>query len=139
VRLEIAIKRFELDSDLPILNDWLRARGAMEVDEAGVPAIGFICFEGGVAVCAAFLRRCEGNMGFIEGMASNPEVPGIIRHYALDALTERICREAVAREMTTLLAWSVDTSTLVRSARHGFKQLQQTLISKDLRLPRLAN
>lgn len=139
MRPEIAVKRFDKDSDLPILNEWLRARGAPEVDDEGVPALGFICFEGGDPVCAGFLRRCEGNWGIIEGMTSNPDIPSPLRHRALDALILTINKQAQAFEMTNLLAWTQDASTLVRSARHGWVQLQQTLIAKDLRRSRLDN
>lgn len=130
---EIQVNRFHKDSDLYFLNDWLRAHGEREVDETGVPELGFLCFAGGVPVCAAFLRRCEGNWGIVEGMTSNPEASSEVRHAALDALLAAITRQAEAFRMTNLLAWTQDASTLVRSARHGYRQLPQSLIAKDMR------
>lgn len=133
------VKRFVHEEDVPVLNEWLKIRGMKYLDPKELPAIGFIVFDGETAICAAFLRRCEGNLGFIEGLASNPDIPGPIRHIAIDGVVSRVIQEAKDREMTNLMAWSVDTSTLERSAKHGFKKLQQTLIAKDLTEELLVN
>ena len=139
MRAKIIVKRLVKEEDLPVINGWLRARGLREVEEDGVPNAGFICFEGGEPVCAAFLRRCEGGVGIIEGMTSNPDMPGDVRHTALDVLVITLCKQASELEMTKVLAWTVDNSTLTRSARHGFQKLPQTLLAKDLRSVPLAN
>lgn len=136
---EIQVQRFEKDTDLSFLNEWLRAHGKPEVDENGIPTIGLIAFYAGNPVAAAFLRRCEGHWGLLEGMTSNPDTPAHIRHAALDAITTALVEQAKLFDMTMILAWTLDSSTLVRSARHGFRKLPETMIVKDLRVPRLDN
>jgi N-acetylglutamate synthase-like GNAT family acetyltransferase len=135
VRVELNIKYFDHD-DLVHLNDWLRIRGHKPTEMYDLPSIGFLVSEGDHPIAACFLRRCEGNVGIVEGLTSNPESTSSLRHVAIDAAIRVICEEAKAREISKLLAWTVDSSTLLRGCeRHGFVQSHQTLLTKDLDAP----
>lgn len=129
---ELAVKYFSPE-DVDALNAWLVARKHPAVTFAELPAIGFMVFHDETPAAACFLRRCEGNYGIVDGLASNPECSGSVRHRALDLAIRMICEEARVWDITHLIAWSVDDSTLERSTtRHGFTKSRNTLLIKDL-------
>jgi hypothetical protein len=135
VRVELNVKYFDYD-DLPFLNDWLRARGMAPSEFSDLPTVGFVVSEGDLRIAACFLRRCEGNYGIVDGLTTNPEAPSVLRHVAIDTAVRMICEEARQREITKLVAWSIDKGTLERAyERHGFVQSHNTLITKDLSVP----
>lgn len=132
MRVELQIKYFDHD-DLPYLNDWLVARGKPRVEISELPSIGFTVSDGDFRIATCFLRRCEGNYGIVDGLCSNPEASSELRHHALDLAIRMTCEEARQREITNLVAWSVDGGTIARSCqRHGFKQAPHVLLTKSL-------
>lgn len=132
MRVELNIKYFDYD-DLSYLNDWLVARGHARKEIHDLPSIGFMVSEGDFRIATCFLRRCEGNYGIVDGLASNPEAPSELRHAALDSAIRMVCEEALQREITHLIAWTVDGSVLLRSCeRHGFSKSTHVLLTKEL-------
>lgn len=130
---KLYIKRYEGGGEFTILNYWLEKRGHQQVEEDSLPKIGYIVLDDDAPICVGFLRRCEGNFGFLDGLATNPEVPGPIRHVAIDALVTKIIMKATEIGLTNLIAWSLDKGTLERSETHGFVKSPYTLITKDLK------
>jgi hypothetical protein len=111
-----AVKRL-LSSD--ILND--------------LPKIGFIAFDDDeCAVACAFLRKCEGNVGILEGLMTNPECNSFDRHLAIDMSVKCLIKFSISRKYKVILAYSLDESTLARSSSHGFIRQEHTLIKLDL-------
>lgn len=131
MRVELVAKYFDHD-DLSFLNDWLLARGMRAREMSELPSIGFTISDGDYRIATCFLRRCEGNFGIIDGLASNPEADSELRHAALDAAINMVVEEAKQREITHLIAWSVDKGTQERAFRHGFKESKQTILTKEL-------
>jgi len=135
VRAELNVKYFDHE-DLPVLNEWLRLRGHKAAEVYDLPAVGFLVSEGDFEIAACFLRRCEGGLGIVEGLTSNPTATSALRHQALDMAIQCVIEEAKSRDITKLLAWTVDAGTQVRSiARHGFVQSHQTFMTKDMEAP----
>ncbi len=135
MQVKLSVKYFDHE-DLAALNDWLVARGRKREDVSDIPAVGFIVSHDDMKVAACFLRRCEGNVGIVDGLTSNPDAPPEIRHAALDVAINCVCEEAKQREITRLMAWTVDNSALIRGCeRHGFAKLSHILMSKDLSEP----
>lgn len=126
-------QRFNPVCDLDTLNEWLELRGAPLVEVESIPRNGLIAYYEDEPVAMAFLRLCEGKFMMLDGLTTNPEASGPVRHAAIDGLVERLIARAKDLGMTDLLAWSVDTGTLERSKRHGFKASPYTLITKNLR------
>lgn len=131
MRVELVAKYFDHD-DLPFLNDWLRLRGLRPREMSELPSIGFVVSEGDYRIATCFLRRCEGNFGIVDGLASNPEADSTLRHAALDVAIQMVTEEAKQREITHLIAWSVDKGTLERAFRHGFQESKQTILTRNL-------
>lgn len=135
MRVELSVKYFDHD-DLPFLNDWLRARDLSPKEIHDIPSIGFVVSEGDFRIATCFLRRCEGNYGIVDGLCTNPEADSELRHYAIDVAVKIICEEAKQREITHLVAWTVDNGTLERGCtRHGFSKSRHTLLTKELFTP----
>lgn len=135
MQVKLQVRYFDADEDLLTLNEWLKEWDHGEMDRANIPAIGFMVSEDDTPIAACFLRRCEGKVGILDGLATNPAVPGPLRHVAIDAAVKMLIEEAKRCEITTLIAWTQDASTLVRGlGRHGFRKLPDTMITKDLRV-----
>lgn len=133
--VNLTIKYFDFD-DLKHLNNWLLARGHKTNEIYDLPSVGFIVSDGDLPIAACFLRRCEGNLGIVDGLCSNPEASSELRHAALDLAISAVCEEAKTREITNLIAWSIDTSALLRGCqRHGFLQTHYTLMTRNLMAP----
>lgn len=132
MRVELNVKYFSHD-DLPFLNDWLRSRKKSTYEICDLPAVGFVISEGDYRIATCFLRRCEGNYGIVDGLCSNPEAAPELRHAALDVAIKMACEEAKQREISHLIAWTIDGSVLERSCeRHGFAKSDHALLTKDL-------
>lgn len=97
-----------------------------------IPKVGFIALRDKEPVASAFLRRLEYNYGMIDGLITNPNSLPEYRHFAIDALIDKIKEKAIDLGIRRLIAFSVDKSTLARSSRLGFVQLPDTLIALDL-------
>lgn len=97
-----------------------------------VPRFGLLVYIDERPVCVGFLRRCEGNYAFIDGLTTNPRILGDLRHVAIDALVVELKKKALEFGVRHLLAWSVDEGTLKRSQRHGFAKMPDTLIAASL-------
>lgn len=89
-------------------------------ERSEIPLIGFIAYDRGQVVGAAFLRQVEGMVGLLDGITSNPEVASDIRHKALDALIEAVVNKARELGIKRVIGYSVNDSTKIRSERHGF-------------------
>lgn len=135
MRVELNVKYFDHE-DLPVLNEWLRLRGNKPTEVYDLPAVGFMVSEGDFEIAACFLRRCEGGLGIIEGLTTNPTASSALRHAAIDMVVQCVIEEAKARDIGKLLTWTVDAGTQVRGLnRHGFVQSHQTFMTKDLEAP----
>lgn len=131
MRVKLSVKYFDLD-DLPDLNDWLVSRGHSRQEPCDLPAVGFVVSSEDERIATCFLRRCEGNYGIIDGLASNPDAPGPLRHAALDLAIQMCEAEARNREITHLLAWSKEERVLDRAERLGFEKSKHFILSKEI-------
>lgn len=123
-------RRFDFDDHPQLIFDWLGARGMEVPDEINLPKIGFIMGtkqHGPVAI--GFLRRCEGHVGMLDSMITNPEIPASIRDEALDLLIIRLVASAKRRKLFKIMGYSQDENTLLRAQKHGFHVVSQSLVA----------
>lgn len=114
-----------------LIEKWLKLRDMTFLSQ-DLPQIGFLVYKGEHPVCAAFLRTCEGRMAIFDSLITDPEQPGSVRHECLDAVAEFILKKAKDYGFTRLVGFSVDSQTLVRSEKHGFKRQPHTVITVEL-------
>lgn len=135
MQVKLTLKYFDF-SDIGDLNNWLKARGRAPQEVSDLPAVGFVVLSEEIRVAACFLRRCEGGIGIVDGLTTNPDAPSELRHVSIDLVVKAICEEAKQREITQLIAWTVDKGTLERGClRHGFQKSPHTFMAKDLSQP----
>ena len=103
----------------------------MEVpDEINLPKIGFVMGSKDLGpIAIGFLRRCEGGVGMIDSMITNPGAPAAIRDEALDLLIIRLVASAKRRKIYKIMGYSQDENTLLRAQRHGFNIVSQSLVA----------
>jgi hypothetical protein len=116
-----------LDKKSP-LPSWLPSY----VKVADLPGHTYVVMLNGEGVAMAALRLCEGTICMLDSMASHNKFSSEIRHKALDLLVDTIKAKAVSLGFNTLLAYTKEPTVLTRSFRHGFTQLSEILIVKEL-------
>lgn len=126
------VVRFSLDAHYGDLNACLEAWRVPPSPKDEIPATGFVVLTEGVVAAFAFIRLVEGGFGQLDGLTSNPSLPGEIRSQAIDAVVERLINEAKVMKLKKLIAFSRDNNTLERSVKHGFSPMPHTLIALGL-------
>lgn len=111
---------------------WLSTRQSYIPSTYEIPKIGIVVYERGTPVAAGFLRSCEGNIAVFDGLVTDPNAESSQRNQCLDLLVSQLIKTAKELELKGIIAWSKDEFTLLRSYRHGFKKLPETVIALDL-------
>lgn len=128
------IRDFDSTSDLTHINHWLSIRQLPMVPISDIPKIGSVFCHGGHPVAAVFLRLCEGNIGIIDSLITDPDQDAGIRNKANTLLTLDLIEKAKSLKLSGLIAWTKDNNTLVRALGLGFRACEDlSVISMDLR------
>lgn len=122
------IKLLDRKKDLPDINAWL----PFLVTAEELPGHTFCALYNGKIMAMAGLRLVEGQMCFLDSMATDQAAPPEIRNQALDELTVAICNKAKELGFKFIKACTKEQRILDRADRHGFKTVNQTLIVKEL-------
>lgn len=125
------VKKFKPE-DLQHIKSWLGARDLPASYADDIPSIGFSVFDEDQMIAAGFIRHCEGNHGLIDGLITNPNVPGDIRDSALNLLLSHIVRVGTQMHLKSLIGHSKDKNTVLRAGRHGFQEMPHVLLSLNL-------
>ncbi len=127
------LENFSLDAHKCLLSAWLESHGERVPTDDEMPAIGCVARnERGIGVAMGFIRRVEGGFGHLDGLCTNPESPGSERHEAIDLIVDTLLKAAKEIGLKSVIAWSKDNSTIMRSEKHGFAQLPHTYLSVRL-------
>lgn len=118
----------EFDQNIAVLQGWVGARAQDSWAPEQIPALAWIILDGETPVATAFIRRVEGGFGQLDGLCTNPSLPGATRHEAIDLIVAHAIKEAYVHGITSLYALSVDEGTLMRSEKHGFVRAPHVLI-----------
>jgi len=131
-RNTVLVNRFKI-TQLATINSWLFKHGMTPVPVSEIPEFGFIVYgDEGKAVAAAFLRRCEGNLGIFDSMVTDPDARGPARHEALEALVDAILKAAHGLKMTRVMAITRHPSIVERGKSHGFERQALTVMTLEL-------
>lgn len=118
------------------ISSWLKQRDLPVPPMDETPKIGFIAFINGVETAIGFLRMVEGRYAQLDGLITNPSVPGLHRSKAIDIVVSKLLVTAKDLKLRGIISYSADPNTIERSKRHGFTVLDQytmlgIIISKD--------
>jgi len=116
------IQRFNLYDDLHHINEWLVKHNHPKITRHDIPEQGYMAWNNGTPVACVFIRRCEGHIGIIDGLASNPVVQSHLRHVALDGLIEHALEQCKKAKFKYVMGHTMDEGTFNRSIRLGFKE-----------------
>lgn len=127
------IRKFVPELHLDTLNTMLVQRKHPPTSLQDLPRIGFVIYEMDLPITFAFLRQCEGNYAQVDGLTSNPKCTSEQRHKALDLAITACIETAKVLNFAGLIAFTKNKSTLERSIRNGFQQLQEySVVQYDL-------
>lgn len=131
--VKLSTVRFDFDKHPHLIFDWFEKRGLATPEELILPKIGYVVLAKNVGpVVIGFLRGCEGNVGMIDSIISNPEIAAEVRDEAIDFLINRLVAAAFKKNIFKVFGFSEDANTLKRAERHGFKVVSQTLVALSL-------
>lgn len=105
------------ESDLAILNKWLKARGKPPLEWDDVPKHGVI--EDDVAV--GFLCTTDSDTAFLDGFVSNPHADGDLRHDAFLEIVEWAYGMAEIFGYKKVIALTKDEGLIKRAINFGFE------------------
>jgi hypothetical protein len=125
---KFAIRKVQI-TDIFHVRSWLNDRKLPTPKFEDIPKIGFMCLKDGVPIAAAFLRTCEGKVGWFDSLVSNPAVALYTRHLAIEALIDKILLTAKENGFNRVIAFSIDDGTIRRSEKRGFIKQKHTVIS----------
>ena len=94
------VRLINLDADLPQIESWFMERGQTPPSHLSYPQIGAIIPN----VAALFLYQTDSNIGFIEGLISNPATTREQRLDAMEALLDTLVSEAKELKINKLLS-----------------------------------
>ena len=134
MRDSLQVIEFNSDLHLSIVNQWLHRIDSYQMNAHNIPKIGFIVTYTDDFVAVAFLRMVEGGFAQLDGLATNSHMPAHLRDQAIDLVVEKVLNVADGLKITSVIANTKDYNTLLRSFRHGFVQLPQTLIARPGKL-----
>lgn len=109
-------------SDLSSLNKWLKKRAHPQVQWSDMPEYSFII----PGVASASLRRCEGEVGILDSIVTNPYTSALIRNAALNQLFKACLGISSFKR---IIGFTVDAHTHERALKHGFRQLPHSVYS----------
>ena len=113
-------------SDRKEVDEWRKRHLLPAWTSAMYPRLGFI--EPGVAV--VFLYLCEGGLGLVEGLLTNPDAPSEARHKAFSDGWRMLTAEAKAAGVRRLIALTANFASTKRSVDPaGFEVQTGVLVS----------
>jgi hypothetical protein len=80
----------------------------------------------------AGLRLMEGDICFIDSMATNQSFESPIRHEALDLITKHLLDIAKSLGFKKIFAYTKEDCIIERAERHGFILTKQKVIIKEI-------
>jgi len=116
--------------DLLESNDYI---GLSDVNMKTLPKIGYIATMNGHPIAAGFLRRVEGGYGQLDTLTSNKFFGSKIRHAGIVKVVDALLEDAKDLKLKGIVAFTVDSGILKRSADLGFKELPHKLIALKLK------
>ncbi len=123
----MTIEKFRM-RHLKDISGWLSARGldTKLIDE--LPAIGFVAYEDSLPVAAGFLRECEGGSAMADSFITDPIASKASRNAGMNLVLDAVIQEAKRLKFTTLIGFTQDENTRLRSQRHGFEESPHTIV-----------
>lgn len=121
-KIDLAIQRYDIYRHMEMLRYLFLQRQMNPALVYEAPKIGYVVMDQfNYPVAAGFLRKCEGNYAFFDGLITNPGHPSEYRSKALDLLIKKLVKRAKGRK---ILAFTTDNGILTRAKKHGFAHLQ---------------
>ena len=110
------------------INEWL----PMVVKAKDLPGHTFCAVVDDKIIAIAGFRLMEGEICFIDSMATDQSIKGEIRHEALDTLTKEILSMAKNLGFKKIFATTAHDCIVKRAERHGFQVVEQKVIAREL-------
>lgn len=98
-----------------------------------LPRVGFVAMKNKSAIAAGFLRMVEGKFALLDGLITYHTEDSYLRHRAIHGVVTYLIQEARKLGLESIIAYSKDDGTLIRSESHGFKKLDHAIIALDLK------
>jgi len=103
-----------------------------EVKASDLPGHTYAAIYKDEIVAIAGLRLMEGEICYIDSMASNQNFESTVRHEALDLLTKTILDLAKSLGFKKIFAHTREECIIKRAERHKFNLVKQKIIAREL-------
>lgn len=118
--------------DIKILQEWLEKRD-QKIDPLHIPNYGYVIYSiiSKEPVAMAFIRE-QGNLGFIEGLTTNPDSSSEDRNEAIDTVITHLLSYAKRQGIYNVFGYTIDDRIMKRIERHGFVKQPHVMFSINL-------
>jgi len=122
------IRLLNKKTELELVNKFM----PFEVKPSDLPGHTFAALYKDEIVAIAGLRLMEGEVCYIDSMASNQNFESTVRHEALDLLTKTILDLARNLGFKKIFAHTREDCIVKRAERHGFNLVKQKVITREI-------
>jgi len=122
------IRLLNKKTEVELVNEWL----PFKITAKDLPGHTFCAIVNGDIIAIAGFRLMEGEICFIDSMATDQKVEGQVRNSALDKLTVTMLKMAKDLGFKKVFATTKEDCIVKRAKKHGFCVVEQTVIAKEL-------
>lgn len=126
------VRMFDRKNDYQALYD-LCLEHDMKIEDEEMPALGVVIENENQLIAMGFVRQCEGNVGIMDSVITNPKASSADRNKALNLLYRTVIELAKEWNISHLIGFSRDVGIIERSKKFGFMEINQTILSLQIR------
>lgn len=128
----MTLLEYEPEIHLEMAKTLIEARALNPSYLEDLPHVGAVVFDWEQVIAMAFIRIVEGSFALFDGFITNPNQLPDFRSRALDLLTEYLIEKAKKMGLKKIIAFSNNANILERARRHGFVDVDLSLIALNL-------
>lgn len=106
--------------------------GIEDIEPNSIPDIGYVATEGSIFIAMGFLRLVEGGFCQIDGLTSNKDLPGNMRHAALNEVISALIDKAKLLKLKGIISYTRDKTVISRAEAIGFQVIPYNVLSLRL-------
>lgn len=124
---------FKMIDDLETLKELSEKNEMLDINPEEIPVMGVVIENNDSVIAMGFLRQCEGYVGIMDSVITDPQTKSEDRNQALNILFEEVIKLAGSINIHNLIGFTVHPGMCERSKRFGFVEIKHKILSLEIR------
>lgn len=124
---------FNMADDLETLEELSLKNDMSQIIPEEIPVMGIVIEKDDSVIAMGFLRQCEGYVGIMDSVITDPQTKSEDRNQALNILFEEVIKLAGSINIHHLIGFTVHPGMCERSKRFGFSEIKHKILSLEIR------